>query len=524
MRLETKANLAAGFSLEGVSMCLLNGTSDAVIGIDCAGRIQSWNPSAERIYGYTPSEIIGIKISILFASENEGNEWTAAEEKLSSGEPLRGLELRHIHKNGSAVHVSIDMYPLLTHDGSPAGTCIAARETTRYRMLQSQLRQTQKLEAVGRLSSGIAHDFNNLLTVISGYNSMIQIDYPVGTEARDCAEQIAKASEQAASLTNQLLAFSRREITQLKVLNLNDIVRDLDKMLGRIVGKDITIVLSLEPSIGNIKADPGQISQMLTNLVVNAKDAMPRGGTLAISSRNVDISEPETAHEYELPSGSYAQLTVADGGCGMDQDTQEHLFEPFFTTKPKGKGTGLGLSIVYGIVSQLRGAISVTSRLGVGTTFTICLPATVEQATENSVTPERAPQSQFPFTILLVEDDGAVRHLARYMLLKQGHTVYETADPREAIRISETVHIDVLLTDIVIPEMNGVDLAVRVLQSNPALRVLYMSGYIEDSSLPLSCLEPGFNFIQKPFTAAKLHSQLMAICTVGRQTAAPAAS
>ena len=389
-------------------------------------------------------------------------------------------------------------------------------------MLQRQLRQTQKLEAIGRLSGGIAHDFNNLLTVISGYNDMIRAVLPADSETWEWAAEVAKAAERATALTNQLLAFSRREVTQPRVLSLNDMISDLDKMLGRIVGKDVRIALSLKPNLEHIKGDPGQISQVLTNLVINARDAMPRGGIVTIATASIEFN-PSVAAEHGLAAGRYVHLSVSDVGCGMDQDTQQHLFEPFFTTKPKGEGTGLGLSIVYGIVSQLRGEISVASEVGVGTTFTIWLPATSEPPVERRRT---ATQTPIPIsqniTVLLVEDDGGVRHLARQMLLKLGYIVYETADPQEAIRICGTVHIDVLLTDIVLPLMSGTDLAVTLLVSNEDLKILYMSGHIDDSILPQSCLDPGINFIRKPFTASRLNDQIMDVFK--RRSQAPSAS
>ena len=409
------------------------------------------------------------------------------------------------------------MWPLVTDEGVVVGMCIAARETGKYKMLQSQLRQTQKLEAVGRLSGGIAHDFNNLLTVISGYNDMIRAELPVNSPTWEWAVEVSKAAEQATSLTNQLLAFSRREVTQPRVLCLNDMVTDLDKMLQRIVGEDIRIVISLQPKLENIKADPGQVSQMLTNLVINARDAMPQGGTVTIATDSVYFN-PTVAAEPDMAPGLYIRLRVSDSGCGMDRETQQHLFEPFFTTKPRGKGTGLGLSIVYGIVSQLRGQISVASEVGVGTAFAICLPATTEQPIARRVAQAETPRPMSPdITILLVEDDGGVRHLARHMLLKFGYTVYETGDPLEAIRICSAIHIDVLLTDIVMPVMSGPDLAVTLLTSNEHLKVVYMSGHIDDSILPQSCMDPGINFIRKPFTATRLNEQIMDVRKQGCQ-------
>jgi CheY-like chemotaxis protein len=305
-------------------------------------------------------------------------------------------------------------------------------------------------------------------------------------------------------------------VTQPRVLNLNDSVQDLDKMLRRIIGERIGIALLLEPGVANIRADPGQISQVLTNLVANARDAMPRGGTLTIATRSAHFDTPVAHHEFELAPGPYVELTVTDTGEGMDQETRQHLFEPFFTTKSKGKGTGLGLSIVFGIVVQLRGEISVSSQVGSGTTFTIYLPATAELL-EKRASAATLP-AQADITTLIVEDDGDLRHLIRHMLLTQGYTVYETGDAGEAIRICETVHVDVLLTDVIMPELTGVELAARVLHSNTSLGILYMSGYVNDSIAPPGGLEPGRNFLQKPFTAARLNEQIAAILRTTRQT------
>jgi two-component system cell cycle sensor histidine kinase/response regulator CckA len=509
------------FSVSRLAHSLLSNTSDALIGLDSARKIQSWNPAAETIYGYTPSEIVGKDFSILFASDNEGDERIIAEEKLATGEPVKGWEVRQLHKSGSIVHTSVDMWTLSAPDGAPEGTCVSVKAIAKYRMLQSQLRQTGKLETVGRLAGGIAHDFNNLLTVISGYNEMIMRKSSAESNMREWSIEVDKAAERAILLTNQLLAFSRREVTQPRVLNLNDSVQDLDKMLRRIIGVDVEIVLLLEPGIDNIRADAGQISQVLTNLVANARDAMPRGGTLTIATRSAHFDTSVAHHDFELPPGPYVQLTVTDTGGGMDQETREHLFEPFFTTKSKGRGTGLGLSIVFGIVSQLRGEISVSSQLGSGSTFTIYLPATAEPL-EKRVSAPPLPVSP-DVTILVVECDGDLRHLIRHMLLARGYTVYETADSREAIRICETVHIDVLLTDIVMPGMTGVELAARLLHSSTSLKILYMSGYVSDSIVPPEGLEPGHNFLQKPFTAARLNEQIINVLrTDGRANTATA--
>jgi len=491
-----------------IARFFLDNTSDAVIALDSGRTIRTWNPAATKIYGYSLAEIAGRPVSFLFGGTAGETECRALERKLRSGDTSTGWDTTQVHKSGSAVHISLDIYPLITEDGAVPGHCIVGKETTRYRMLQSQLRRTQKLEAVGRLSGGIAHDFNNLLTVISGYNSMIMAELPVADPMMAYSIEVDKAAERATLLTNQLLSFSRREVTEPRVLNLNDMVADLDKMLRRIIGEDIRLVSTLATGLDNIKADPGQISQLMTNLVLNARDAMPGGGEITITTGTVEIEGPVIADE--LAPGRYVKLIISDNGAGMDEETRQHLFEPFFTTKPSGKGTGLGLSIVSGIVSQLQGDISVSTQSGRGSTFTIRLPATLEQLTERSPIPEgAASQPADPeIAVLLVEDDGGVRHLIRHMLLKRGFRVYETSDPREAARICETVPINLLLTDIIMPEMNGRDLATDLLKTHVALRVLYMSGYLDDSIIPPSLLERGFHFLRKPFTAAHLYRQI----------------
>jgi len=497
----------ADSTVSRLAQCLLNNTSDAVIALDAHQNIQTWNPAAEVIYGYAASEMIGKGFIDLFA--NEGDERRLAEKRLVMGAPVRGWEVRQLNKNGSIVHTSIDMWVLSGSGGAPEGICVVARAIAKYRMLQSQLRQTGKLEAVGRLAGGIAHDFNNLLTIIAGYSNMITTELPTESEARAWSVQIDKAAHRASLLTNQLLAFSRREVTQSCVLSLNDSVRDLDKMLRRIIGEDIKIACALEPGVANVRADAGQISQIFTNLVANARDAMPRGGTLTIATRSAHFDAPVRDHELDLTPGPYVQITVTDTGDGMDQETQENVFKPFFTTKPKGRGTGLGLSIVFGIVSQLRGGISVSSRLGSGTTFTIYLPATTESV--ESLIVDAPLLALSDITVLIVEDDGDVRHLIGHMLLAQGCSVYETAEAAEAIRICETVHIDVLLVDLVMPNISGIALAASLVLVNKSLKILYMSGYGGDSIALPEGLEPSRHFLQKPFTAARLNERIIGV-------------
>ena len=496
-----------------VAAFFLRSTTDAVISVDLAGAIRSFNAGAEKTFGYSSQEVIGRLFSFLFASDGLEEDPGILDRKLKADERTAGWDTQQLHKNGSLVHTSIDIDPLLSSEGSRVGSCIVARESSRYKMLQRQLRQTQKLEAVGRLSGGIAHDFNNLLTVISGYNEMILREISADDPIAAMSTEIQKAAERATSLTNQLLSFSRREVTEPRVLNLNEMVEDLDKMLHRLIGEDVRIVLSLAPGLCNVKADPGQISQLVTNLVVNARDAMPCGGTVTIAtaSAEVGISDgvPQQELRQELTPGSYAKLTISDNGAGMDEETRQHLFEPFFTTKPRGKGTGLGLSIVYGIVSQLRGDIRVSSDLGKGTTFTILFPATTEAYTEaRSSVGQEEPLGARDISILLVEDDSGVRQLVRKMLLKSGYSVFETGDPGEAVRICEASPINLLLTDIVLPGMTGRELARQLRKGNATLKILFMSGYIDDSILPPKFLDKDAHFIRKPFTAASLCQQI----------------
>jgi two-component system cell cycle sensor histidine kinase/response regulator CckA len=507
----------SGLSRSGIASLFLDKTRDAVITVDSAGTIQGWNPAAERIYGYSPAEIAGRHFSVLFAHDVDERDAGILPEKLSGGKTITDWDTTQLHKNGSTVDTSIDIFLVLADDGAPAGNCIVAREMARSRMLQSQIRHSQKLEAMGRLSAGVAHDFNNLLTVISGYNSMIIAELSDENRLLPYATEIDKAAEKATRLTNQLLAFSRREVTQPRVLNLNELAEDLEKMLSRILGCSIQLILSLEHGLGNVKADAGQIGQLLTNLAVNARDAMPGGGTITIATETVELSGPAVADGHELAPGPYVKLTISDTGTGMDAETRNHLFEPFFTTKPRGTGTGLGLSIVFGIVSQLRGDIRVSSEPGKGTTFAIFLPVTTEPITSKGPTPAATPRkTNSPVTVLLVEDDSEILHLVRQMLLRGGYTVYETSDPREAARICETVPIHLLLTDISMPEVDGPELAARLMKIREGLVVLYMSGYLwPESVIDSSSSEAGVYFIQKPFTAGGLCRQIEAIFNPG---------
>ena len=375
------------------------------------------------------------------------------------------------------------------------------------RQTEEQLRQSQKMEAIGRLAGGIAHDFNNLLTVIKGYSELSLFGLKDGDVLKENINEIYKASERAANLTRQLLAFSRKQILEFKVLNLNALIQDLDKMLHRILGEDIDLIYELDENAGRVKTDRGQIEQVILNLAVNARDAMPSGGKLFIETNRVDVGETNRLAYPDIGLGSYVRLTITDTGVGMTREVKEHLFEPFFTTKAKGKGTGLGLSTVYGIVKQSGGNINVSSKPGCGTTFNIYLPRVEEEEDILKKDDHRTSPRIGNETILIAEDEQAVRELAVRILKVRGYQVYEVPDGLEALRMVQDHpdrKIDLLLTDVVMPGMSGKELADRLKVSKPDLKVLFISGYTDDAIVHHGVLDKGVNFVQKPFTPEAL--------------------
>lgn len=379
------------------------------------------------------------------------------------------------------------------------------------RNTEKQLVQSQKLEAVGRLAGGISHDFNNLLTVILGYSDISKRNLKEGDPLRRNLEEITKASERAASLTRQLLAFSRKQVMQPKVFDLNTVVTDLEKMLRRMIGEDIELRVSSQSDLGNIKADPVQLEQVIMNMVVNARDAMPKGGKLSIETSNVYLDESYAREHVSVVPGDYVMLAISDTGCGMDEETRLRIFEPFFTTKESGKGTGLGLSTVYGIVRQSGGNIWVYSEEGRGTTFKIYFPRVTAEAEEYKRAAHTSDVPKGSETILLVEDAEWVRTLARQVLETAGYRVLEAGSPETAIKLCENINgdkIDLLLTDVVMPGMSGNDMSKVLLTKQPGMPVLYMSGYTDDAIVQHGVLEAGINFLQKPFSPDALASKV----------------
>jgi len=377
----------------------------------------------------------------------------------------------------------------------------AIRDLTERRKLESQFRQAQKMEAVGRLAGGVAHDFNNLLMVISGYTEVLLEELPLEDPLLPKAQAIQQAADRATTLTRQLLAFSRKQLLELKVVDVNAIVSDMERLLRPLIGETIELTTRLNPNVGHTRADAGQLEQVIMNLVVNAKDAMPTGGKILIQTSQQELDPARREHSLIEP-GPYVLISVSDTGGGMDKETQSRIFEPFFTTKEKGKGTGLGLSTVYGIVKQSGGYIFAHSELGHGTTFRIYLPR-VEDPAEHAG-PIKNPQAAMggSETVLLVEDEESVRHLVRETLVSKGYHVIEADNGEAGLRVAEghNATIDMLITDVVMPGMSGRELAHRIAAARPQIKVLYLSGYTEDAIIHEGVLEPGTAFLQKPFT------------------------
>ena len=388
---------------------------------------------------------------------------------------------------------------------------VAAR-TAERQSLERQLIQAQKMEAVGRLAGGVAHDFNNLLTVILGYTEMLREHAGSDPDALDYVSEIHLAAQRASDLTNQLLAFSRRQIAMPRVVSLNDVVKQIEKMLGRIIGEDIHLQTRLSAEAQPVMIDPAHMQQVIMNLAVNSRDAMPEGGKLVIETADVELTSDYAGRHIGVESGRYTMLAVSDTGCGMDETTKAHLFEPFFTTKEQDKGTGLGLSIVYGIVKQSGGEILVYSEPEHGTVFKIYLPVATSSPQALILRDETEAAVPTVETVLLVEDDQQVRNLTRTMLAARGYHVLEASSPAEALKvIAGGQSIDLLLTDIVMPGRTGVDLARLAGEARPGLRVLFMSAYTESGVIDRGLISPETEFIRKPFTSAALHRKIQEV-------------
>src|SRR5579864_2095972 len=476
---------------------------------DSTGKILDANPAFLQLLGSTSaSDLIGQHIFSLYA---ETDQWFALADFLRSADPFKGVTAEWKRKDSANTVVRISGRSVTNGADGRVVFELFAEDVTERHILEQQLRQSQKMEAIGRLAGGIAHDFNNLLMVISGYSEFLLERLGAEPHLRGPAQEIAGAADRASSLTRQLLAFSRKQMLAPRIVNLNDVATENIKMLTRMIGEDIDLVMVPGANLWSVRADAGQIDQVIMNLAVNARDAMASGGKLTIETSNVTLDEDYARVHAPLPAGDYVMVAISDTGEGMDNETQSHIFEPFFTTKGT-KGTGLGLSTVYGIVKQSGGYIWVHSELGRGTTFKIYLPrvASAGQATHVAAPIEYRKVEPGTETILLVEDEANLRYLARQYLEKQGYKVIEAADGAVAMQIAvaheKVIHL--LLTDVIMPGMNGRELAQRICEIRPNVKVLYMSGYTENVIGHNGMLDAGVSLLQKPFTLRDLKGKV----------------
>jgi PAS domain S-box-containing protein len=494
---------------------IVESSDDAILSKNLAGLITSWNKGAERLYQWTAAEVIGKDISTLVPPELRGDERRILE-RILKGELIEPFETKRVRKDSSVVEVSLTVSPIRDAAGNVVGASKIARDLTdqrksesQMRRVEEQLRQAQKMEAIGVLAGGVAHDFNNLLSVVLSYAVLVLDQLDPASPVADDLKEIYRAGERATELTQQLLAFSRQQMLQPRVLDLGQVACGLEKMLRRVLGEDIELSLALAPTLGRVHADPSQVEQIVMNLVVNARDAMPRGGKLNLSTSNVELGADYVAEHFDVCAGSYVMLAITDTGIGMSDATRARVFEPFFTTKEKGKGTGLGLSTVFGIVKQSRGHIRLRSDPGNGTTFEVLLPRTDRAVDVRPLLPEPA-SLRGTETILLVEDEEQVRVMTRALLMRGGYNVLDAQNGGEAFLVCEQYEgeIHLLLTDVVMPRMSGRDLAARLAPMRPRMRVLYVSGYAEDSIVQHGVLDPGISFLQKPITPDSLRRKV----------------
>jgi len=495
----TRAEVAARQSEERFHE-LLENTKDILFTLDLEGNVTFLNKSAEDVLGWSRSEARQINIKSLVAPEHL-NLCSQMMQRIVNEEPLQHFEICMLRKDGHKVLLQVSAR-LICSNGRKEGVQGIARDVTERRHLENMVQQTQKLEAIGRLSGGLAHDFNNLFCVISGHvelmSERLESDHPA---IRNLA-QIKKAVDSASSLTRQLLAFSRKQVFHPRVLDLNGVVLETQKLMGRLVGGHIELFTSLNPQLGHVRVDPVQMEQVLLNLVLNARDAMPASGKLTIATSNVDLEEGARSKRAIVPAGNYVVLSVTDNGCGMDEETQSRIFEPFYTTKELGKGTGLGLASVYGIVKQSGGFIWVYSEPGQGTTLKVYLPRVDNSPAPLSFENSSAEARRGSETVLLVENAESLRTLAKEFLKSSGYAVLDAENGKEALRIASafagTIHL--LLTDVIMPGMGGKQLAEQLTSLRPAARVLFMSGYSNDGIVQSGILTSEAPLLEKPFT------------------------
>ncbi|MEW6350505.1 MAG: ATP-binding protein, partial [Thermodesulfobacteriota bacterium] len=470
------------------------------------------NDSFTEMFGWTLEDVRGRRIPYMPDSEREAS-MVFIRRLVDEGIPCSGFETKRFTCDGHLREMSLSASRYHDHEGHPAGMLVVLTDITQRKVLEAKLGQAAKMEAIGRMAGGLAHDFNNILTAVMGYANLLVAELPERGTAREKLSYIISAAEKAADLTRQLLAFSRKQVLEMIPLQLNEIISDIEGLLTRLVGEDIELVTRLDPSAGVVRADQVQIQQILMNLVVNARDAMPHGGKLTIETSNAVLDENYCRMYPEVMPGEYVTFCVSDSGLGMDAKTLSCVFEPFFTTKEKGVGTGLGLSTVYGIVKQHRGHVTVYSEPGRGTTFKIYLPRTDETPAPRAVAETAHVRPLGSETVLIVEDEEMVRQLACEALSMLGYNPLCASTPLEAIEISENYReaIDMLLTDVVLPQMDGRALFEAISIRRPGIKVLYVSGYTENFIVHHGVLDKGVQFMQKPFNVDKLAGKVREI-------------
>ena len=488
----------------------LSTTSEAVIITEIDTRVSFVNPVAERMFGYAPDEMIGMSGLDLYRKLSRDSV-AGKIAKATRGDGAWTGEVRLKRKDGQEFPARLSTALMTDQGGEPTGIVGIAADISERKLLEEELLQAQKMEAIGQLAGGVAHDFSNLLTAIIGYSQIGAQNFPSEGPLHHYFEEIRAAADRASDLTGQLLAFSRRQVFEPRVVSLNEVVRNLEGMLRRLIGEHIELEVRLGQGVSTSRVDPRQIEQVLVNLSVNARDSMPGGGNLVIETRNVTLDDGYVGTHPEAATGQHVCVSVTDSGAGMTDEVRARIFEPFFTTKEVEKGTGLGLSTCYGIVAQSGGHITVESEPYRGTTFSVFLPQAYEEIGASPAPMDRAVLSTGSETILLVEDEPSVRDVVAKILREQGYSVLEASNGVEAIQLAQERaddEIAVLLTDVIMPVVGGVQLARQFAKLHPETRVVYTSGYSQDEVSQYGALDPGAAFVPKPFTPAALTSKI----------------
>jgi PAS domain S-box-containing protein len=497
-RKRMEAALADNYSLLSA---VIEGTPDALYLKDRNGCYLMINAAGARLFGLTAQEMIGKDDTALFGAASARDTQAMDQRIMASGEAQTYEDTATV-SGVTRTHIATKA-PYRDQHGNIIGVLGIAHDITERKRLEDQFRHAQKMESIGQLAGGIAHDFNNMLSAIIGFVGSAQEQLPQDSPARHDLEIAESAAWRAAGLTRQLLTFARKQVVDPRVLNLNTVILDLDKMLHRLIGEDIELITLPAPDLGQVRVDPGHIEQVIVNMAVNARDAMPTGGQLTIETANTVLDADYTDQHVDVIPGAYVMLAISDTGSGMEMEVQQHLFEPFFTTKEVGKGTGLGLATCYGIVKQHGGNIWVYSEVGHGTTFKIYLPRVAELPQAGLLPDEVQALLQGSEAVLLVEDERLVRESASTILYAQGYSVFAASNGDEALRIVQAragAPIDLLVTDMVLPGMGGKALVEQISRVYPNIKVLFISGYATDAITQHGRLEPGTNFLSKPFT------------------------